>query len=238
MLHLYELLHLVLHPHSLFFTMSYKPTLKQPLSASHMLQLPCSTFINFSTIKNSTSRGRKAGWRMPALVPRAPAPRSGGASPGCAVPGWELREPRYQHARAESKAPRGLSSGWGPLWGRSHGKLEDVLWFAVEARTNSEALEKQTKLYPWFPHCPRYCLGCVIQVTWFSCSVFSHAMGGMVGTAESKSAGTPQCCWDHPQAQSLLPAQVGAGSFLVGAWMPRGHSVQQQQEAGLGTPSP
>lgn len=68
----------------------------------------------------------------------------------------------------------------------------------------------------------------VIQVTWFSCSVFSHAMGGTVSTAESKSAGTQGCCWDHPQAQSLVPAQVGAGSLLVGAWVPRGLSVQQQ----------
>lgn len=65
-------------------------------------------------------------------------------------------------------------------------------------------------------------------MTWFSCSVFSHAMRGMVGTAESKSAETQGCCWDHPQAQSLLPAQVGAGSLLVRAWVPRGLSVQQQ----------
>lgn len=49
-----------------------------------------------------------------------------------------------------------------------------------------------------------------------------------VGTAESKSAGTQGCCWDYPQAQSLLPAQVGAGSLLVGAWALRGLSVQQQ----------
>lgn len=100
---------------------------------------------------------------------------------------------------------------------------------AVEPRINSETSEKQKKLYSWFPHCPRYCLECVIQVTWLSCSVFSCAMGGTVGTAESKSAGAQGCCWDHPQAQSLLPAQVGAGRLLMGAWVPRGLSVQQQQ---------
>lgn len=47
MLHLYQLFCFVLHPHSLLFTMSYKSTLKQPLSSSCTLQLSCSTFINF-----------------------------------------------------------------------------------------------------------------------------------------------------------------------------------------------
>lgn len=129
----------------------------------------------------------------------------------CARPGAQ-----YQHARAESKAPGGLSSGWGLVWGTSHRKSGEVLWLAVEPKTNSEALEKQTKRYSWFPHCHRYCLECVIQVTWFSCSVFSHSMGHMVGTAESKrSAGvllgsspstvplsSPGGCW-QPAGEGL-----------------------------------
>lgn len=83
---------------------------------------------------------------------------------------------------------------------------------ATKCNQNLKLLEKQIKLYSWFSQCPRYCLECVIQVTWISCSVFFHAVGRTVGTAESKSAGTQGCCWDHSQAH--FPSSPG------GCWQP------------------
>lgn len=75
--------HFVVHSHFLFFTICYKSTLKQPLSVSRMLQLPCSTFINFSTIKNSTSRETKAERREEDRMEEA-----GPGPVGCSAPQW------------------------------------------------------------------------------------------------------------------------------------------------------
>jgi len=150
---------------------------------------------------------------------------------------WPGEEPaRPSRPLSESEAPRVLSSGWVPGWGRSSSAFTQHILGDAQVPSGTEdkfgSFREIGKMIlvvstpPW----------CMIRVTRFSCSASPCAMGGTVGAAESKSAGTRGCCWDRPQAQPLLPARMGAGSLLAWAWVPRRLSVKQRwgQAAGRG----